>query len=366
MIFYSVDNGSNSVGFKQQEIQAHYEIYWKEYLIHDLEWYKTPFAIKIAENILLYQRPSGGWPKNIDMESPLENDRIADINLNPKKYRPTIDNGATYSQMRYLAKIYQVIEDDRYKIAFLKGLDYLLEAQYDNGGWPQFYPLRPGYYSHITFNDDAMIGVMKLLYDIVKNENEFHFVNDFYLQKVEQAIHKGIDCILKCQVRVGEDLTVWCAQYNEKSLQPAQGRSYELPSLSGKESVGIIQFLMEIENPDTIIIQAIKSAVNWFKKVQIEGIRMHREPDPSSPTGYNVVVVTDTTAPPIWARFYEIRTNKYFFCDRDGSIHNDLAELSSERRNEYGWLGYWPAALLADQYPRWQKKWSMDDKVEDY
>ena len=50
--------------------------------------------------------------------------------------------------------------------AFRRGLDYLLKAQYPNGGWPQFYPLRNGYWSHITYNDDAMAGVLELLRDV--------------------------------------------------------------------------------------------------------------------------------------------------------------------------------------------------------
>ena len=30
----------------------------------------------------------------------------------------------------------------------------LLEAQYDNGGWPQYHPRATGYHKHITFNDN--------------------------------------------------------------------------------------------------------------------------------------------------------------------------------------------------------------------
>jgi len=35
----------------------------------------------------------------------------------------------------------------------VSGVDYLLDAQHDDGGWPQFYPIRKGYSEHITYND---------------------------------------------------------------------------------------------------------------------------------------------------------------------------------------------------------------------
>ncbi len=41
--------------------------------------------------------------------------------------------------------------------------------------------------------------------------------------------------------------------------------------------------------------------------------------------------------PPIWARFYEIETNRPFFCDRDGVKKYDVSEIGSERRNGYSW-----------------------------
>ena len=83
-----------------------------------------------------------------------------------KKTDSTIDNGATYTQLSFLARVYTAQHQEQHRESFLKGLDYLLKAQYANGGWPQFYPDLSGYYKHITYNDDAMIGVLKLLRDV--------------------------------------------------------------------------------------------------------------------------------------------------------------------------------------------------------
>jgi PelA/Pel-15E family pectate lyase len=347
----------------RQEKNYDYILYWVEYFNRDIEWYHSPEALQIAENILQYQTSFGGWPKNIDMAVPVSEKIQDEMKKYPYRYHATFDNGATYSQLRFLAKMIKAVNNQKYILAFLKGFDYLLAAQYQNGGWPQFFPLRKGYYSHITFNDDAMVGVMTLLRDVVKNRTEFSFIDDVRYGKAEIALQKGIECILKLQIKVDGELTVWCAQYDEFTLEPAGARSYELPSLSGNESMGIVRFLMGIDNPSPEVIQSIQSAVKWFNSVKINNIRVVRVPDGSSPSGFNKVVIKDPAAPPIWARFYHIGSNKPFFCDRDGSIHYDLAELSSERRNDYGWLGYWPQELLTSVYPDWRIKWSISEDV---
>ena len=85
----------------------------------------------------------------------------------------------------------------KYKDAFNKGLDYLLASQYENGGFPQFFPLKKGYYSHITFNDDAMIGVLQVLRDIAKKKDDYMFVDEERRQKAEKSGRKGVPLILK-------------------------------------------------------------------------------------------------------------------------------------------------------------------------
>src|SRR5262245_23714048 len=208
----------------------------------------------------------------------------------------TIDNTATYTQLTFLARAYRAGHQARHRDAFLKGIDYLLAAQYDNGGWPQYYPLRKGYYTHITFNDDAMIGVLRLLRDLAQRKADFEFVDEARRSRAEKAVAKGIECILKTQVIVRGKRTVWCAQHDEVTLAPAPARTYEMVSLSGLESVGVVEFLMDIEHPDARVAGAIESAVEWFQLVQIHGIRWESVPGPPA----DRVVVKDENAPPLW------------------------------------------------------------------
>ena len=95
-------------------------------------------------------------------------------------------------------------------------------------------------------------------------------INSSYYKNCAAAIRLGVSCILKTQVKQNKKLTVWCAQYDAKTMKPAKARAYELPSLSGGESVGILRFLMKLNNPGPKIINAVKSGIEWFKKVKIE------------------------------------------------------------------------------------------------
>ncbi|GAB3821939.1 hypothetical protein GCM10028895_25110 [Pontibacter rugosus] len=240
----------------------------------------------------------------------------------------------------------------------MRGLDYLLEAQYDNGGWPQFYPIKKGYYEHITFNDGAMMGVMQLLRDVAQNKAPYTFVNTSRKELAATAIEKGLDVILKAQVKVNGKLTAWCAQHDHVTLAPAKARAYELVSLSGGESIGIVAYLMELEKPSPEVIQAVNGAVSWMDQVKITGVRVELRNDPAKQER-DRVVVTDATAPPLLARFYDIETNKPMFVGRDGVVHDKLAEIERERRGGYSWYVDFPQKLIEQKYPDWKQKWAM-------
>ncbi|HQR34373.1 MAG TPA: pectate lyase, partial [Blastocatellia bacterium] len=246
----------------------------------------------------------------------------------------------------------------RFKAAFLKGLDFIFKAQYDNGGWPQFYPYPSGYQKHITYNDDAMVGLLSLLREVSRKAPAYAFVDEIRRAKAGLAVKKGIECILKTQIVTDGNRTVWCAQHDETTFAPASARSYEKISLSGSESVGIVRFLMSVEKPDARMIDAVQSAIAWFQQTKLTGIRYFNKPNASLPGGYDRVIEPDANASPLWARFYEIGTNRPIFCGRDGVIKYSLAEIEHERRSGYRWYVDSPAELLNKDYPAWQAKWT--------
>jgi PelA/Pel-15E family pectate lyase len=338
-------------------------ISWKQCLNQQAAWYSSSEAIRIADNLLLYQRNSGGWPKNTEMAAVLTDADKVELTDQKQRTDSTIDNGATYQQLRYLAEVYAATSEGRFRDAFLAGVDYLLGAQYENGGWPQFYPNARGYSLHITFNDGAMINAMRLLRDVSQGEEDFAFVDGARRTRAKLAVDKGIDCILKCQIVHEGKRLAWCAQHDEKTLAPAAARSYELASLSGSEAVGVVEFLMTLENPSPKIIAAVEDAVRWFDSAKITGIAQILKPAPGTEKGYDKTIVADPAAPPIWARFYQIGTSKPIFCSRDGIPRDNLADISYERRNGYSWYTDAPADLLNKAYPAWAAKWTPGRNV---
>ena len=319
-------------------------------------WFATPEAHDLAEHLLLFQDANGGWPKNRIMTlTPAE--EAAKRKVPDDETLTTIDNGATTGQLQFIARVHAQQPDPRYQAALERGIDYLLAAQYENGGWPQFYPLRPGYYTHITFNDDAMADVLEVLRDTAQQRPPFTTLDAARRARAAQAVERGIACILRCQIRVDGKLTAWCAQHDEKTFAPAPARKYEHSSLSGLESVGLIRFLMGEESPPPEIIAAVHAAVGWLKQVQLSGLRVEQFPDPDVPTGVDRRVVADPAAPPLWARFYEIGTNRPIFSGRDSVVHYALAEIEAERRGGYKWYVTDPQRLLEQEYPAWARKW---------
>lgn len=333
-------------------------IAWRNALNQKADWYGSKEAVRIADNLLLFQREIGGWQKNTEMAKTLSPAERAEVIDSKEANDSTIDNGSTYTQMIFLARVFNASKNERFKAGFIRGLDYLFKAQYPNGGWPQYYPRLTGYYKHITFNDDAMIGVLTLLRQIAQRKADYVFVDEARRQKAERAVERGIECILKTQVRVAGKLTAWCAQHDEKTLEPAPARTYEKISLSGSESVGIVRFLIGIEKPSPKVKEAIESAIAWFQAAKLTGIKVIEKQDTTQPNGRDRVVVQDVTAPPIWARFYEIGTNRPIFSGRDGVIKSSLAEIEHERRTGYNWYSNAAMSLLANDYPAWQKRTS--------
>jgi pectate lyase len=319
-----------------------------QYLRKPDAWFAGDAARAIAANILSYQSELGGWPKNVDTTArPYTGD--------PKMLKPTFDNDATTDELRFLARIYNATRDERYRQAFDRGLAYVLKGQYPNGGWPQFYPPPKSYHRHITFNDNAMVRVMEFLREVARSDVHA-FVEAGRRRAAQEAFDRGVTCILRCQIRVDGKLTAWCAQHDEVDLRPAPARSYELVSLSGAESVGITRLLMSLDNPSPEVVQAVEGAVAWFKAAKLSGMRVEAKKAPGTPKGYDRVVVQDPSAPPLWARFYEIGTNRPIFSDRDGVPKQQLADIGYERRNGYKWLGDWPQRLLEREYPAWKAK----------
>ena len=177
-------------------------------------WFATDQGKTVVANIISWELPAGGWYKAYDALKP----NTAPI---PHEFPPatspeaaaatqrergswdnvaTIDNNATHSELRILARAVTLQNNPAAKAAFFKGLDALLAAQYPNGGFSQRFPPANNYGRYITFNDGAMIGALEVLQDIANDHPPYQFVDPPRREKARIAVQKGIDCILNCQI----------------------------------------------------------------------------------------------------------------------------------------------------------------------
>lgn len=321
-----------------------------------MEFYTSEEAMRIGDQLLLWQRSTGGWPKNIDMVSPMSDDLKAEVAADKDRQDDsTTDNDATTIQMTYLARLYKATGEQRFREAFQAGVEYLLSGQYENGGWPQFWPEMRDYQIHITFNDDAMVNTMTLLRDIAAGEAPYDsdICDEGLKQKMRSAFDKGVECILATQIMVDGQPTVWCQQHDRDTFAPAKARSYELPSYCSQESAAIVKMLMEIPNPDQRIVKSVEGAMKWFEANRIKCISFTRE----NIDGKWVASLKDNPKDdtPVWARYYDLENCEPFVCDRDGIPRRNLDEIGEERRNGYSWYNDRPAVLFPI-YEEWKSK----------
>ena len=328
------------------------------------DFYKTEEARRIGDQVLLYQRVTGGWPKNINMSRPLtDEERVQVLRDKERRDDSTTDNGATNMQMLYLAKLYQATQVERFKEGVLKAVEYLLSGQYENGGWPQFWPEMHGYQMHITYNDDAMVNTMNLLRAVAQQKDPYQGLADEALrQRCMKAFDKGVECILKTQMHNKEGrLTVWCQQHYRDNYEPAPARAYELPSYCSMESASITKLLMSLPNPDERVKQAVHAAMAWFDKYKLTGLRIQRTGPWASMDG-DTKLVEDADAEPIWGRYYDLKYCEPYVCDRDGLPRRRLEDIGHERRNGYAWFGSRPAELYPT-YDKWADRYDPQHKV---
>ena len=337
-------------------------------LHRDAAWYASTDAQHIADIILSFQTPAGGWGKNLDMgkHARQPGERCGPDNLSrflstddfdtPAEpdwnYIGTIDNDATTTELNFLARVITAAGATRepsWRASFLRGINYLLAAQYPNGGWPQVWPLEGGYHDAITYNDDAMTQVMELMHNASQGQGDFAFVPASLRPRAAQSFARGLACVLKTQLTNNGKRSIWAQQYDPLTLEPTSARDYEPPDPCPAESTAILLLLMnDLPKPTAEQLLAIKAGIEWIHKTAIYGQSWG-----PTPNGRNLTV--HAGAGPLWARYYLAGADTPIFGDRDKSIHDDVNEISAERRNGYGWYTYDPKEAL-DRFDSWQKE----------
>ncbi len=294
-----------------------------------------------ADALARGQVESGGWDYLIDFDpqkSQLSYRRSDRGKLLPeqsarRKNLTSFDDNNTQSALRFLLAVVEAGKDSsdprdaRLREALDYGLKKMIEAQYPNGAWPQrwlgqprqpeAYPVikahypesyprefpKVNYYAHYTLNDNSFRDCIQTMLDAFHRTGKPEYF---------AAAKKGGDFLLLAQMP--EPQPVWAQQYNAQ-MEPAWARAFEPPSVTGNESVGALQILLDLylETGDEKFLLPLPAAVAWFQRSAI--------------------------APNRWARYYELHTNKPIFGDRDGKIYHRLGDISEERQHGYSWGG---------------------------
>ncbi|MEZ0385667.1 MAG: pectate lyase [Verrucomicrobium sp.] len=328
----------------------------RDFLKKPEAWFATEEASGIAASILSYQSDFGGWPKNLDLtDSPFKGRREELVG----ELKPIFDNGATTDEIRFLARMFKATGNAAYARAVQNAIDYILIAQYPTGGWPQSYPPDTQYHRHITFNDDTMVRIMTLLQEITRpGSDAYEFLDPDQRKAVEIAFRRGVECILKCQIKVNGKPTAWCAQHDEIDLSPRPARRFELVSLSGAETVKIVELLMSLPSPSPEVAESVESATAWLQSARIVGWRVAEGPGDEG-KGNNFTATSGASAPALWARFYDIETNQPLWSNLDGVRKLGMANIGWARHG-YAWTGNWPQTLLEKDYPAWKARLAND------
>lgn len=315
------------------------------------DWYASSEARVTADRIVAGQSKIGAWPKGMDYTQP-----AGAPGATPRDAAPTFDNNATVSELRFLARVISQADESLparagWVAAFERGLRYIFAAQYPNGGFPQYYPLRGGYHDGITFNDDAMVNVLEVLRDAAAGKKTYAFLAEDVRQECRQRFAHAVECILATQLQRHDGRrTVWCQQYDPLSLRAAAARNFEPVAEASRESASITLLLMSLPKPSAEVVAAVEAAVAWFRETALADLKIRRAPD-----DLRGEVVPAPGAPPLWARFYQPGTTTPIFGDRDRTIHFDLSEVSAERIAGYAWYTEAPAQVLS-RVDAWRRK----------
>lgn len=269
------------------------------------EWYSSQEAQDIADIVLSVQKTNGGWMKN-DQLHKLTSSELTKL-INARGEHSCLDNYATTQEMRFLARVYQGTKVEKYRESIVKAINLILTAEFKNGGWGQYYPLSTDKYSYqnyITFNDDLVTNVMKMLRDVYEENGDFKGITDEATRnKCVESFNRGIEMIIKCQIDDNGTKAAWCAQHDPEDYLPTEGRPHELPSVSGYESASLLTFLMSIDNPSKELKECITSAIEWLDNHKIVGKAIE---DYTNAKGEKDRRIIDREGSCIWGRFIQI------------------------------------------------------------
>lgn len=323
---------------------------WVAALHRPASWYRSGDARKIAAVVTRTQGPDGGWAKCMSPRGAQLLTAASSRDSRKHDDDQSLDNKSTLSQVRFLIRVRLGNDSPEYAGSLFRGIDYLLASQYPCGGWPQSYPRARSYHALATLNDGVTVETARTLARLKEPEMQ-HLIGADRLPRVLEAWTRALEFFVRSQVQVAGQRTGWCQQYDPVTLEPRSARTFEPVALASRETVAVLDLLMEQEAPSAVHVEAVHAGVRWLRAMRLEGLRI--EERPLAGGGLDRAVVPDPGAPPLWARFYSLDTHRPVFVGRDGVPRDNLNELEAERRGGYDFYLTDPQPLIESRYPTW-------------
>ena len=278
---------------------------------------------KQAANALVWgQHPAGGWHYMFDFDMTGIRDwydNVASKCWGWEEYyhyygNCTFDDQATYAPAKFLLDLYVETRDPAYRKPLIKALDFVVEAQYPNGGWPQRYPLMYDYphgghddYTHYyTYNDGVTANNIKLLFDAWEKLG---------IASYRDAAVRGMDFYIVSQLPYPQ--AGWAQQYT-MDMRPGWARTYEPAALSVHRTMTNIRDLMRYYTMTGYrrYLSPIPNAIDWLERSAI---------------------TDDSSLNYTHAGFYELGTNKPLYYHFEGTGPEDYQYVVNHEREGAWW-----------------------------
>lgn len=234
-------------------------------------------ARETADALVNGQLATGGWHYFIDFDPAgvpeWYETQASKFLFGMEEYRhfygnATFDDRVTPDAAQFLLRFYNLSQDGAYREPVLKALDFVLQAQYPNGAWPQRFPLRdeyshdgfPDYTSFYTLNDGATQANIELLLEAHKTLGDPRYY---------AAAQLAADALIA--MHGPETQGCWAEQYGP-DMQPIAARTHEPAGYVVRESIGAMTVLARfyLMTGDRRYLEPVPACLDWFDRINQE------------------------------------------------------------------------------------------------
>jgi len=257
------------------------------------EAYLLAAARAAGECLVRGQLRSGGWSSSIEFgpeTRPRHAYRVDTVRERARNWT-TFDDDKSQSAIRMLFQLDKALEfkDARVHEASLFALESVLKAQFPNGAWPQRFtefpdpakfPVKPAsfpaswprkhpggdYWVFYTFNDNAIADTVDTLF----------LASEVYGEpRYRGAALRGGEFMLLAQMP--DPQPAWAQQYDFE-MHPVWARKFEPPAISGGESQGVIQSLLQLylKTGDRKFLKPVPKALDYLRDSRLPDGRLAR------------------------------------------------------------------------------------------